>query len=169
MLGLKDLIRLRIVWLVVFWCTAAPILSAQEEVLLTLEIADVERGMIEVTEFTRTDLSALPVARFGTSTNWTDGIHSFQGVMLSDLLESVEINQGEMELIALNGYRAYLSISDPTVEGAMIAYLMDDAPMTRRDKGPLWLIYNFDADPDFRREIVLASSIWQLNRIVVSN
>jgi hypothetical protein len=33
--------------------------------------------------------------------------------------------------------------------------------------GPFWLVYNYDANPEFRTELIYARSIWQLARITV--
>jgi hypothetical protein len=47
----------------------------------------------------------------------------------------------------------------------MIAYARNGEPMSLREKGPFWLVYNYDADPAFRTETVYSRSIWQLDRI----
>jgi hypothetical protein len=51
----------------------------------------------------------------------------------------------------------------------MIAYLRNGNPMPLRDKGPLWIVYPFDSSSDFQSETIYSRSIWQLNRIAVSN
>ena len=67
-----------------------------------------------------------------------------------------------MELVALNDYSVRLDVEDPTNAGALLAYLQDGQEMTPRDKGPLWLVFNYDADPAYRTETVFSRSIWQL-------
>ena len=47
----------------------------------------------------------------------------------------------------------------------MLAYLMDGKTMSVREKGPLWLIYPFDDNADYRSEETYAHSIWQIARI----
>jgi hypothetical protein len=44
---------------------------------------------------------------------------------------------------------------------------MNGAEMSIRDKGPLWIVYPYDASDDFRSEVVYSRSIWQLDRIEV--
>ena len=39
--------------------------------------------------------------------------------------------------------------------------------MTLRDKGPLWLVYPYDADTAYQSEVIYARSVWQLDRIEV--
>jgi hypothetical protein len=51
----------------------------------------------------------------------------------------------------------------------MIAFRMNGAPMSVRDKGPLWIVYPYDSDPRFQTEIIYSRSIWQLDRLEVLN
>ena len=37
--------------------------------------------------------------------------------------------------------------------------------MSRRDKGPLWVIYPYHDNIDYRSETIYSRSIWQLDRI----
>jgi hypothetical protein len=39
--------------------------------------------------------------------------------------------------------------------------------MSVRDKGPLWVIYPYDAVPEYKSERIYARSIWQLVSIEV--
>jgi hypothetical protein len=58
-------------------------------------------------------------------------------------------------------------MSDAVEGGPIVAYLMNGEEMSIRDKGPLWVIYPYDSDADFRSEVVFTRSIWQLDRLVV--
>ncbi len=51
--------------------------------------------------------------------------------------------------------------------GPIIAYLQNGNPMSVRDKGPLWVIYPYDDNPDYQSEVTYSRSIWQLDRITV--
>ena len=66
---------------------------------------------------------------------------------------------------AINNYAIEIPVSDAVNEGPIIAYLMDGKKMSVRDKGPLWIVYPYDANPDYRSEVVYSRSIWQLDRI----
>ncbi|WP_252928140.1 hypothetical protein [Paracoccus sp. 08] len=44
-----------------------------------------------------------------------------------------------------------------------MAYLMDDREISVRDKGPLWIVYPYDADRQYQTEVIYSRSIWQLN------
>ena len=49
----------------------------------------------------------------------------------------------------------------------LVAYEMDGETMSRRQKGPLWIVYPFDSDADFRSEVIYSRSIWQLDRLEI--
>lgn len=150
------------------WNALALTAVAQDApVLLTIEI-DADAPTPTRLELTRQDLVDLPVMEFATQTNWTSGTPKFTGVALLDLLSSLNVESGTLELVAINDYSVRVDVEDPTNAGAMIAYLMDDEVMTPRDKGPLWLVYNFDAHKDYRTETIFSRSIWQLDRINIS-
>ncbi len=142
--------------------------EADEPVLLTIEGGTTSDAGPKVVELNRTDLEAFPSASFTTTTNWTSGPQTFVGVPLLALLEEVGATAGSIEVSAINDYSQYFPIGDPTNEGAIVAYLLNGQPMTPRDKGPLWLVYNYDSDSRYRTETVYSRSIWQLDRIVIS-
>ena len=119
----------------------------------------------ETRTYDRAALEALPAETFETSTIWTDGTQTFTGVPLSALMEELGIEAGTLTATAINDYAVEIPVADVLEDGPILAYEMDGAPMSRRDKGPLWIVYPYDADPAFRTETVYARSIWQLDEI----
>jgi hypothetical protein len=117
--------------------------------------------------FDRADLMALPATTFETSTIWTDGVQSFTGVSLQTLALEMGVNDGRLLATAINDYTVEIPLSDAVEGGPIIAYLMDGEEMSIRDKGPLWVIYPYDSDADFRSEVVYSRSIWQLDRLEI--
>jgi hypothetical protein len=117
--------------------------------------------------FDRADLMALPATTFETSTIWTDGVQSFTGVSLQTLALEIGVNDGRLLATAINDYTVEIPLSDAVEGGPIIAYLMDGEEMSIRDKGPLWVIYPYDSDADFRSEVVYSRSIWQLDRLEI--
>ena len=57
--------------------------------------------------------------------------------------------------------------SDAVEEGPIVAYEMDGKLMSRRDKGPLWLIYPYSSNAEYRTEVIYSRSIWQLDRMAI--
>ena len=58
-------------------------------------------------------------------------------------------------------------MSDAVEGGPIIAYYTNGEEMSRRDKGPLWVVYPYDSDIAYQTELVYSRSIWQLDRISV--
>ena len=137
----------------------------QGQIILTVE------GKVGVTNedgkavFDLEMLRSLPKQQFNTSTIWTEGIHSFTGVNLADLIEVVGGSGRALKLTALNDYAIEIPLSDATQNGPIVAYEMDASTISVREKGPLWIMYPFDLNIEFQNELIYSRSIWQLMRI----
>ncbi len=118
-------------------------------------------------QFDLTMLQALGQSEFDTETIWTDGSHRFSGVSLKALLEHVGATGSEIKATAINDYTVKIPTSDAVANGPIIAYAMDGKPMSRREKGPLWVIYPYSSSSDYRSEVIYSRSIWQLDRISI--
>lgn len=118
--------------------------------------------------FALSELRDIGVETITTSTIWTDGTYEFTGVPLHALLAHLGIDTGEIRAFALNDYSVTIPLSDARPGGPILAFEANGAPIPRRQKGPLWIIYPFDSAPEFRTEAVYSRSIWQLNRLVIS-
>ncbi len=114
------------------------------------------------------DLEEMGTAAFSTSTLWTAGPQAFEGVWLSSLFDSFGLREGEVTLRATNDYVVTARIEDFQQGGALMAFRRNGARMTNRNKGLYWLVWNYDANPDFRTEQVYSKSVWQLDQIVIS-
>jgi len=117
--------------------------------------------------FDRDALEALGTETIETSTIWTEGTHSFEGVSLARLMQEVGAQEGKLIATAVNDYSVDIPLSDAVEDGPLIAMKMDGAEMSLRDKGPLWVIYPYDANSDYRSEVVYSRSIWQLDRLEI--
>jgi hypothetical protein len=113
-------------------------------------------------------LLALPQHSFATSTIWTEGVNTYDGVLLVDLLAALGAEGTGLVATALNEYQIGFPLAEATDQGPMLAHTVDGKPMTVRDKGPLWLIYPYDDVAEFRTEQTYARSIWQLDRIEIT-
>jgi hypothetical protein len=70
-----------------------------------------------------------------------------------------------VEMTALNDYVIEMPLSDVKDDGPLLAYLMDGKTMSLRDKGPIWMVFPYDQNPDYRTEETYSRSIWQLLQI----
>lgn len=115
----------------------------------------------------REALAALPQTVFTTHTIWTKGPQHFEGVSLSTLLAQYDIAAERLDLLAVNDYTVSLPGEGIGPVYPVIAHRRNGAPMGLRDKGPFWLLYDFDGNTAFQNETVYTRSIWQLDRITV--
>lgn len=116
----------------------------------------------------RAGLAALPETVVTTATIWTEGPQEFGGPRLDDLLRCFGSDAHRFELHALNGYVIEIGPEVDTLarRGGLVAMARNGSPLTRRSKGPLWLVFPYDDDPAYRSETIYALSIWQLARVV---
>lgn len=110
-------------------------------------------------------LEALKPVAFDTATIWTEGRTHFQGVPLKALLDAAQISQGNVLATAINDYAIEIPVAEITEDYPIVAYRMDGQVMSVRDKGPLWVMYPFDANPGLQSEVTYSRSIWQLDRL----
>lgn len=117
--------------------------------------------------FDRALLENLPSTRIETTTIWTEGVQSFVGVELAALLDHLGISSGTVRVVAANDYAIEIPVAEIQPGGALLAYLQNDQPMSRRDRGPIWLVYPYDSDVDLQTELIYSRSVWQLVRIEI--
>lgn len=132
-----------------------------QEVVLTVS------GLSEEKSFTIRELEEIGTEAVETTTIWTDGVQTFEGVPLHLLLGHLDVTSGELVTSAINDYAISLPVEDALEPGPIIAFLRNGEQMAVRDKGPLWIIYPYDSAEEFQTEVVHARSIWQLNRIEI--
>ncbi len=124
----------------------------------------VSGGGVEIS-FTLENLDALPQVAFSTTTAWTDGLVDFEGPSLASVLQASGLDARELILTALDNYTVTMQAPSADATYPIIATRMNGDIMSVRDKGPLWVVYPYDSDPDYRSETVYFHSIWQLDRI----
>lgn len=112
-------------------------------------------------------LEALGAVEIETSSIWTEGVHRYRGLPLRTLVDFLGITTETLRLQALNDYSVDFPVSETTPAVPILAFKMDGKPMSVREKGPVWLIYPFDDDADYRTDTIYSRSIWQLDRIDV--
>ncbi|EEX13172.1 oxidoreductase, molybdopterin binding [Citreicella sp. SE45] len=136
-------------------------------VLLTIS-GDIENTNGDgIAEFDIDMLRAIGETEITTETIWTPGTKVFKGVPLSTLLEYVGADGETIDATAINDYSIAIPMSDAVPTGPIIAYEMDGELMSRRDKGPLWVIYPFSSSSEYRTEVIYSRSIWQLDRLAI--
>ncbi len=108
------------------------------------------------------DLRRLGATELRTATSWTQGTQIFVGVTGARLVQELRAQGREVVAEAVNGYRIVIPFDVFAAETTIIAYSRNGQPMTVREKGPLWVVFPFDADAKFRSDRYKSYAIWSL-------
>jgi len=112
-------------------------------------------------------LEALAQQSFTTKTPWFKEARKFTGPLLRDVLNHVGAKGTTLRIAALNDYRIDVPSDDALRFDVVLARMIDDKPITVREKGPLFMIYPFDSDAALRSPLYYSRSVWQLKSIDV--
>lgn len=136
-------------------------------VVLTIggAIGRTNRG--ELAAFDMAMLESVAQHSFSTKTPWFTQPRKFTGPLLRDLLDLVGAQGSTLRIAALNDYRIDVPVDDVRRYDVVLARLIDDRPITVREKGPLFMIYPFDSDAGLRNALHYSRSVWQLKSIDV--
>lgn len=122
------------------------------------------------TDFTLAQLQALPQKTVVTTTPWTEGSHTYTGVLLRDLLDKLGLPKtGKLSATALNDYVTTINVADAYQYDVLLALTQDGKLLTRRNKGPVWVIYPLSQHPELDKPSYHSAMIWQLRSLAVSN
>ncbi len=118
-------------------------------------------------EFDRPMLEGLGMTGFETATPWYDGPVRFDGVRMDRLMQAVGASGETVLAYALNDYSTEIPVGDFARYNVLLALKRNGLYMPVRDKGPLFIVYPYDSDPQLRHQRFYSRSAWQLARIVV--
>jgi hypothetical protein len=119
-------------------------------------------------DFDMEQLAALPQQSFTTATPWFKQPMKFTGPLLRDVLAAAGANGGTtLTAVALNKYKVDIPAEDARLHRMVLARLLDDKPMSVREKGPLFIVYPFDDDRALQSERYYNRSAWQLRTLEV--
>ncbi|MEZ5866250.1 MAG: hypothetical protein R3D25_20040 [Geminicoccaceae bacterium] len=85
--------------------------------------------------------------------------------MVRSLVEGLQAGGNAMRMWALNDYRVVIPMSDVRDYDPLVAWRAAGVDLTRRDRGPLWVIYPWSSYPELDKRIISQRSIWQLNEL----
>ncbi|RCK27993.1 hypothetical protein TH8_00985 [Thalassospira profundimaris] len=123
----------------------------------------------EVVTVSMEKLMEMPAVEFYTSTPWTNGVQKFQGVSFDLLLETYGLDADMVRVAALNDYSVIVPTNVLRNDGAILAYHLNDAEMSVREKGPFWVVFPYDRDVRFQTDTYWAYSVWQVKSVDAKN
>ena len=156
-------------------CLASVILAAAEPELLppTGKVLLTVTGKITRTnapgkaEFDWDLLTSLGMHQLKTSTPWTEETPTFEGVLARDLMTAVGATGSEVKATALNDYVSIIPLTDFDRYDTLLAIRMNGKTLSRRDKGPIWIMYPLDQHPEIYDLGKIPHLVWQLTQLEV--
>jgi hypothetical protein len=145
--------------------TNAP--AAPPRVVLSITGRINKRNAGERMDIDMATLAALPQQSFTTATPWFDKPVKFTGPLLRDVLALADAQGTQLTAVALNDYKIDLPLEDAKRWNVIMARLLDDKPMSTREKGPLFIVYPFQESAELRSERYYSRSAWQLRTLIV--
>ncbi len=147
---------------------AASVRIPEEDVILKINGDISLRNDQDQFVFDQRMLDELPQAEFTTSTIWTEGIDTFSGPALKDLIDFVGGGSGDVIANALNDYSITVPRTSIEDTAPILATRINGNTFSVREKGPLWLVFPYDESERYRSELMYAMSVWQLARLTVT-
>jgi hypothetical protein len=117
--------------------------------------------------FDRDMLEALGTVSFETMTPWDKERVHFEGVPLGRLLDRLGASGNRLIVVALNDYSAELPIEDVRRYDVILALRQNGEYMPVQNRGPLFVVYNFDSAPELKSQKFYSRSVWQVARLEV--
>lgn len=117
--------------------------------------------------FDITALESLGMEAIETTTPWHSGVVKFEGVPFDVLMRAVDARGTTITAVALNDYVTKIPIEDFSKFRVILAIRQNGQYMSVRDKGPLFIVYPYDSDPELQSQIYYGRSAWQLSELIV--
>lgn len=145
--------------------TALP--QPEGAVILTVSGNVAHPNAVSGAEFDREMLADFPQHEIRTTTEWTDGVKTFRGPLVRDLLDSIGASGTSVVATALNDYAVEISIREFQAYAVILAVSMDGEELTVRDKGPIWIVYPRDQHRELQGPEMNDRWIWQLRSLEI--
>lgn len=144
---------------------AALLISAAPVQSQTLTITSEDGEALGV--FDQASVEALGLETVETETPWTDGVVVFEGVPVTKVLAEVGISGRDVTGLAMDDYASSLSAEVIETYNPIIATRMNGTPMTIGNKGPFWIMFDFDDVPSETSIELRSFAVWHLNELEV--
>lgn len=146
---------------------AAPIGVPSGKVVLTISGKIGERNSPQGVQWDMAMIEKLPQHSFTTLTPWEKQPVQFSGPLLRDVLAAVKAQGTVIKAMALNDYQSTIPVEDAMKFDMVMALKMNGQPIPVKTKGPLFIVYPFDAKPELRSAVYYERSPWQLKSLTL--
>lgn len=119
-----------------------------------------------VTDLSLDQISAMPQTVVETENEFTDGKVAYRGPLVRDVLAKMGLGAAEtIRITAANDYFVDIPTEDFTKYDVILAMEADGEKLSRREKGPLWMMYPISDHSELRDPVYMRRLIWQVVRI----
>lgn len=115
--------------------------------------------------FDLASLERLGVVSFQTSSPWFNGRTTFSGIPMQKLMDYVGAKGSIVKVTALNDYTTQIPLSDFSKFNVLLALKINGEYMPVRNKGPLFIVYPYDSQPELSNQIYFSRSAWQVSKM----
>jgi len=147
--------------------SAGHVYAADLSVNLDKPVLAVSGKVTKPMTFSLRQLSALPMRRIITATQWHPTPQQWEGVSFKTLLSKFGATGTSLYVSALNDYAIDIAVADIIKYDPILAYRVDGHYMPVRDKGPLVVIYPYDEYPALNVQFYHNQAVWQVDHITV--
>lgn len=146
---------------------AGTLATPMDKPVLTIsgDISETNSG--DTAQFDRAMLEKIGMVKIVTTTPWYQGPMTFEGVPMDKLMAAVGAKGQRVVAYALNDYTTEIPMEDFAKHHAILALKRNGDYMPVRDKGPLFVVYPYDSEPELKSQIFYSRSAWQVARLVV--
>lgn len=135
--------------------------KADTGIEFSLKIQNQEKYIVYIN-----DIDEKYVESISTNTPWHDDIAKYTGILIQNFLEQYENGEfSEISISAMNGYTVDADIRTFVNAGAMLVWLMNDAPISVHNKGPIVVIFPWSQNGSLREDIFTSLAVWHVNSI----
>ncbi len=113
------------------------------------------------------DVTALAQATVNTENEFVDAMTAFEGPLGRDVLALVGAEAGTVVLTAVNDYAVEVPYEDFMNYDVVFATSADGEAFSRRDKGPIWVVYPMSDHSELQDPVYNARLIWQLVKVEI--
>lgn len=117
--------------------------------------------------FDITSLEKLGMVSFQTASPWYNGRTTFTGIPLRNLMDYVGAKGTVVKVTALNDYTTVIPLSDFKKYNVILALKVNGEYMRVRDKGPLFIVYPYDSEPELNNQVFYSRSAWQVSKMSI--
>lgn len=167
MLFKRIAISLILIFTVISGAAAQSLSKPANKPILVISGSIQNKNKEKTAEFDREMLMALGLQVVETTSPWYDGKTRFEGVHLDQLMKLVGAKGTVLKVVALNDYVTTIPLDDFKKFNVILAMKRDGNFITVRDKGPLFVIYPYDSDPQLQSQTYYTRSAWQVSEIIV--